>query len=101
MSFYDTLGLVRVGEIRDNSEINEWFWGSTKTKVADEATKCSKAPDLSTTSRWLNGPAFLKSPEHEWPTITDDFTRSNIELKECNLTIQNVEPFINIECISC
>uniref|UniRef100_A0A182FMI5 Reverse transcriptase domain-containing protein n=1 Tax=Anopheles albimanus TaxID=7167 RepID=A0A182FMI5_ANOAL len=36
---------------------------------ADDATKCSGAPELTTECRWLTGPDFLKQPATEWPSI--------------------------------
>src|SRR5665811_1508664 len=56
----------RIGEIQEATDIADWHWISTKENVADEATKDNLDCDLHANSRWLNGPKFLKEPEHTW-----------------------------------
>lgn len=57
----------RLVEIAESTKVSEWRWVPTALNVADEATKWQKFPDLSSNSRWLNGPPFLRLPEEEWP----------------------------------
>lgn len=57
----------RVSEILDTTETSEWFWIPTKLNVADDATKWTTQPDLSSSSRWFRGPDFLWQSEEEWP----------------------------------
>lgn len=56
----------RIGEILENSTINEWHWVDTKNNVADDATKWTKKPDLSSTSRWYKAPSFLYQHQENW-----------------------------------
>lgn len=57
----------RIGEILENSELEEWRWVPSKLNVADDATKWIKDPDLETNSRWFNGPEFISQPKEIWP----------------------------------
>jgi hypothetical protein len=57
----------RVGEIQESTNVNQWHWVPTKENVADEATRdCTKC-DLTPSSRWLNGPSFLRLEKEKWP----------------------------------
>lgn len=68
----------RVSEILDNTELHGWRWISGKLNVADEATKWSKCgPNVTNSSRWQNGPDFLKQHQSSW-TLNDDI-EANIE----------------------
>ncbi|XP_058443868.1 uncharacterized protein LOC131425755 [Malaya genurostris] len=58
---------ARVGEILESTEQSEWLWVPTKENVADEGTKWQKIPDLSPSSRWFKGPAFLWQQQRDWP----------------------------------
>lgn len=67
----------RVCEIQDITCVGDWHWVPTALNVADDATRFSKPADLSPTSRWFNGPDFLKDEPEFWPrektSKTDDF----------------------------
>ncbi|XP_065361898.1 uncharacterized protein LOC135955477 [Calliphora vicina] len=65
----------RVAEILASTDVENWRWVSTKDNVADEATRSSNNVDFSSSSRWLNGPAFLKLPEEDW-------TKGEIEISK-------------------
>ncbi|XP_062700012.1 uncharacterized protein LOC115258713 [Aedes albopictus] len=64
---YSQFVAFRVSEILEASDVGEWQWIQTKQNVADDGTKWKRVPDMSTTSRWFNGPEFLRKPESEWP----------------------------------
>ncbi|XP_055918440.1 uncharacterized protein LOC129950533 [Eupeodes corollae] len=57
----------RVSEILELTDVTEWRWIPTHMNVADEATKWQRPPEFKSTSRWFNGPTFLKSTIDEWP----------------------------------
>ncbi|XP_065365403.1 uncharacterized protein LOC135958426 [Calliphora vicina] len=97
---YHQFVAVRISEILDNSEINEWLWISGKNNVADEATKWAKKPDISDSSRWINGPEFLKFPENKWQFKITNLLQTELELKQHSLLIQSEELFINVERFS-
>ncbi len=67
----------RVGEILDNTDVNEWRWVPTKENIADEATKWSKSMNFSPSNRWFSGPEFLLQNESEWPKKR--VIKSNVE----------------------
>lgn len=73
---FKTFVAHRIGEILETSDPSEWHWVPTKENVADDATRDSVEAELSPTSRWFNGPAFLKSPRSEWPR---ELTRKKLE----------------------
>jgi len=64
---FKTFVALRVGEILETTELEQWKWVPTKENVADELTRDLDPADLSPNSRWINGPSFLVQPESEWP----------------------------------
>lgn len=78
---YSTFVAFRVSEILDISEPNNWRWVPSRQNVADDGTKWEKYPDLSSESRWFNGPDFLYRCEAEWPVIPEPKTNTNVELR--------------------
>ncbi|XP_062538392.1 uncharacterized protein LOC134206680 [Armigeres subalbatus] len=58
----------RVGEILEETKLDEWRWVPTRLNVADEATKWGNGPNLREDSRWFRGPEFLYLEESQWPT---------------------------------
>lgn len=97
---YHQFVAVRISEILDVSEMSDWFWIAGKQNVADEATKWAKKPDLSNSSRWINGPEFLRLHEKDWQIKTLNFSQTAVELKQHSLVIQEVVPLIKIERFS-
>lgn len=71
----------RVGEILESTEISEWRWVPTKHNVADDGTKWHRKPDLSSNSRWFNGPQFLHRPSDDWPSLPVSIGTTNNELR--------------------
>jgi len=57
----------RVGEILELTDISNWHWVPTKENPADDATQDVTSDDLSSKSRWLLGPKFLKHDPDLWP----------------------------------
>ncbi|XP_053686216.1 uncharacterized protein LOC128735749 [Sabethes cyaneus] len=57
----------KVTEILESTEAYEWHYVPSKLNVADDGTKRDKLPDLSSQSRWFNGPDFLWATEDKWP----------------------------------
>ncbi|XP_041674335.1 uncharacterized protein LOC121530048 [Drosophila eugracilis] len=55
----------RVAEILESSKVSQWRWVLTADNAADDATRSQRKADLSTESRWLSGPAFLRQPASE------------------------------------
>lgn len=59
---------VRVGEILEETNVDEWKFVPGKQNIADEATKWNNGPDLKSTAQWFNAPKFLLQSEEFWPT---------------------------------
>ncbi|KAL0894481.1 hypothetical protein ABMA27_013075 [Loxostege sticticalis] len=52
----------RLGEIAEQTQVNEWRWVPTVLNVADDATRLSTSSE-----RWWHGPSFLREQEEDWP----------------------------------
>lgn len=63
---YSQFVAIRVGEILETSDVNEWRCVPTKENVADEETKWTFI-NFEASSRWFSGPQFLHCNEAEWP----------------------------------
>ncbi|XP_062533253.1 uncharacterized protein LOC134202221 [Armigeres subalbatus] len=86
---------VRIGEILEESQPEEWRWIPTKLNVADEATKWGKGPTLSSNSRWFSGPDFLLQAENEWPQHQISASCTEEELRTIHVHhVTRVQPCI-------
>ncbi|XP_062713760.1 uncharacterized protein LOC134290608 [Aedes albopictus] len=74
----------RIGEILSTTEVNEWRKVPTGQNVADDATKWGSGPNISSNSRWFNGPEFLRQPEVFWPGGNEQVEPTEEELIVCN-----------------
>lgn len=97
---YHQFVALRVSEILDLTDVNEWRWIESRMNVADEATKRHKITDSIHNSRWLNGPNFLYSSVSEWPKEELRITTTDTEKKLHVLSIINHEPLINTSIFS-
>ncbi|XP_073845830.1 uncharacterized protein isoform X1 [Musca autumnalis] len=94
----------RIAEILESTKIDNWKWVPTKDNVADDATRYYNHIDFSISSRWLNGPSFLKSSEEELPNYgptchhPDEADEEEMRPKVSLLILKN--NFINIERFS-
>ncbi|CAG7720615.1 unnamed protein product [Allacma fusca] len=87
---------VRVGEILQSTSPNQWRWVPTKENVADDATRDDLPPDLSSHSRWINGPRFLSLDESHWPEVTT-FKRRELKEKDLELKTKHEQLFTMVE----
>lgn len=94
---YHQFVAFRVSEILDTTELSEWRWITGKFNVADDATKWTKnGPDLNNSSRWLNGPEFLKHPQIRWPCEEGVEAVTECELRQHLLLVQEVIQVIDV-----
>ncbi|XP_075157723.1 uncharacterized protein LOC142230989 [Haematobia irritans] len=63
---------VRIGEILQDSNANEWRWVPSKLNVADDGTKISNNNEIHKNIRWFNGPEYLLQTDDHWPIIEID-----------------------------
>lgn len=57
----------RVNEIRENTRINSWNFIPGQLNVADDSTRYINFGRLTTESRWIKGPEFLRNLRKDWP----------------------------------
>ncbi|XP_065088427.1 uncharacterized protein LOC135709909 [Ochlerotatus camptorhynchus] len=76
---YNQFVVVRISEMQELTEPNEWNWIPSKLNVADDATKWQKLPDFAPTSRWFRGPEFLWGPKEQWPIAASKFDQTREE----------------------
>ncbi|XP_075167626.1 uncharacterized protein LOC142239729 [Haematobia irritans] len=87
---------VRIGEILEDSNVEDWRWVPSLQNVADDATKWSSIPDIDVTSRWFVGPEILRNTEDKWPQ--SEFGKNNPS--EILYHISNKQPKPKFLCIS-
>lgn len=75
---YNQFVSFRVAEILDSDNI-EWRWIPSSENVADEATKSKKIADVETSTRWYNGPEFLRDSD---PNFTFELEQLEYETEE-------------------
>lgn len=79
----------RLGEIRANSQANEWKWVPTKENPADDGTRIVPSA-LNENSRWFLGPRFLRRKEFCWPLesiqrgVNDDISEYVQKKRTCS-----------------
>ena len=102
---------VRIGEIQNKTQKDEWFWIPGDVNVADMVTRTDYTIE-SLTNIWQKGPEFLSKPVDEWPIkrnltteIPDKIVRYKINKCEINeapiLQLRNFKGFrfmINVLC---
>ena len=58
---------VRVAEIQEGTEKNNWYWIDSKHNIADWLTRGRRPNEIDFNGNWQKGPDFLKLPESKWP----------------------------------
>ena len=72
----------RVSEIRDVSHPSQWRHCPGSVNPADDASRGLTTHQLLSSERWFGGPAFLLSPEEEWPRIAvETLAEDDLEIK--------------------
>ncbi|XP_035712907.1 uncharacterized protein LOC110856404 [Folsomia candida] len=93
----------RVGEIQELSTPEQWKWVPTLENVADELTRLESPCDFQPSSRWVNGPPFLKQSEENWPVPTCTKTKESPEEEmktHCVLHFHETVPLMDISRFS-
>ncbi|XP_065095026.1 uncharacterized protein LOC135716294 [Ochlerotatus camptorhynchus] len=99
---YKPFVAFRIGEILQETVVDEWRWVPTRSNVADMLTKWGNGPVLDNNSAWFNGPDFLQLPEESWPTQKLPPSNTTEELRACHMfhNDQLSEPLIDVTRIS-
>ena len=66
---FKTFTAVRLSEIHENTNINEWSWVPSERNPADLATRV-KELDSDDLDMWKHGPNFLQQPNEYWSVDT-------------------------------
>ena len=64
---FNTFVAVRIGEIQENTNSNDWYWVESRNNISDWLTRGKTPNELGQGSTWQNGMDFLNLPEEEWP----------------------------------
>ncbi len=57
----------RLGEILDSTEPNQWRYCPSKLNPADDGSRGLPVSAITSGSRWLTGPGYLREEEQAWP----------------------------------
>ena len=63
---FHTFVANRVQQIREHSDPKQWKYVESKQNPADDASRGLSPKNISETSRWIRGPAFLWDPSSKW-----------------------------------
>lgn len=99
---YKPFVAFRIGEILQETKINEWRWVPSKSNIADFLTKWRNELWLNPLGTWFSGPQLLTLPETEWPEHDLPPPNTNEDLRVCHMShgiILN-EPLIDASRIS-
>ncbi|XP_072037120.1 uncharacterized protein [Amphiura filiformis] len=64
---YHTFVANRVGEIRENTKVSQWYYVPTKVNPADICSRGQSVKKFVDNTNWISGLEFLKDSETEWP----------------------------------
>ena len=56
----------RIQIIKENSNVNQWKYISTKNGPTDDCSRGLDATNINKVTHWFSGPEFLWQPEAEW-----------------------------------
>ena len=63
---YKTYVANRVSLIRDNTELSQWRYVSSKDNPADDSSRGLNAGKFMAQKRWINAPEFLWNTKESW-----------------------------------
>ncbi|KAJ8033541.1 hypothetical protein HOLleu_23814 [Holothuria leucospilota] len=73
---YKAFAATRIGEIRQETEPNDWWWCKGELNVADFITRGRTSQEIGTNSTWQDGPGFLALPVDQWPVGQSCYERT-------------------------
>ena len=88
----------RLNLILDTTSHLAWRYVPSKDNPADDATPGYRASDMTSSSRWITGPAFLFSPSTDWPTQT--ILQQSTAVLTTDDTPMQPSPIIDFSCYS-
>ncbi|XP_058456905.1 uncharacterized protein LOC131434257 [Malaya genurostris] len=99
---YKPFVAFRIGEILQETKIDEWRWLPSRANIADIITKWGKGISLDSDGTWFNGAQLLQTPEDRWPMQDLPLPNTREELRVCHMFHTEVveEPLIDASRIS-
>ena len=104
---FRTFAALRIGEIQDHTERENWFWLQGNLNIADILTRGVGLLGSEAIDEWKHGPRFLTLPEDQWPLeskIQDLELPEEIEPSFCmlatNAVVTLTEEAISVERFS-
>ncbi|XP_055633462.1 uncharacterized protein LOC129773832 [Toxorhynchites rutilus septentrionalis] len=88
----------RIGEILEQTDVNEWWWVPSKNNPADFATKWGSGPSVDVKGAWFQGPSFLYQPMEGWPKQKVPLPMVEEEFRPCNVHVEAAVPTAVIDC---
>lgn len=70
---YHPFVALRIGELQESTEIQEWRYVPSKINRADLATKWKCKTNFKIDEAWFHGPEFLSKNESYWPKAPESF----------------------------
>jgi hypothetical protein len=64
---FNTFAGVRIGEIQELTQKNDWYWIESAKNIADIISRGADPSDMGPESKWQRGPTFLEKEVEEWP----------------------------------
>ena len=87
---FNTFIAIRIGEIQEITNTEDWYWVAGNRNVADWITRGKNPHELHHDSYWQIGPPFMYSPISCWPIEkTEDI--GNLPEKKINVTATDLE----------
>ncbi|XP_058817021.1 uncharacterized protein LOC131680319 [Topomyia yanbarensis] len=99
---YKPFVAFRIGEILQETKLDEWRWIPTKLNIADLLTKWGNGPCLESMGPWFCGPYLICGPEDLWPAqpLTPPDTTEELRTSHLYHTAVISEPLIDVSRIS-
>ena len=69
---FKTFVANRVAVIREGSEVSQWKHVESQLNPADDASRGLSLDNVSSATRWTEGPNFLWKPPSDWPDMPGD-----------------------------
>ena len=86
---FNTYAGLRIAEIQQNSNTEDWFWVEGELNIADCVTRDKLIPtQMDKGSAWQEGPKFLSCEEKSWPILQ---TACDVEVPELKAKVSHVE----------
>ena len=63
---FKTFAAIRIGEIQNSTNIQDWYWIEGSNNIADWVTRKKHPVDISELSIWQKGPEFMKQNIDHW-----------------------------------